>query len=167
MWLVSFLPPQAHLSLPSHGANLSFTTPPRRLSGAPPRAPSPGGGEGGEAVARSGAGEGIPLPPRHPKAREPALASSNANDHLWQRAPVEQTKGAWPGGVGISQAASAPPNRASGPLPPPPPPSFLARGVRLARPTGASCWAAASVVFPGLCPASHGSRGAQGVSGPS
>lgn len=51
-------------------------------------------------MARSGAGEGIPLPPRHPKAREPALASSNANDHLWQRAPVEQTKGAWPGGVG-------------------------------------------------------------------
>lgn len=32
----------------------------------------------------------------------------------------------------MGQAASAPPNRASGPLPPPPPPSFLAQGVRLA-----------------------------------
>lgn len=41
---------------------------------------------------------GNPSPSRHPKVREPALASSNANDHLWQRAPMEQTKGAGPGG---------------------------------------------------------------------
>lgn len=98
-----------------------------------------------------GAGEGIPLPPRHPKARKPALASSNANDHLWQHAPVEQTKGAGPGvgWVGEGPGASAPPNRAGGPLPHPPPPSFLALGVRLAseRPgAGAGTWRCARLL---------------------
>ena len=55
-----------------------------------------------------------------------------------------------PAGVGQPGARTACP--LSGTALSPTPPSSA-----LARPTGASCWALASVVFPGLCPPSYGS----------